>query len=95
MNSSRHAWTAGLVLALTAVSSHAQSFRPSAYLGGSLGSAQAVDLDALSQAFQGQGLSVRQVSVDDSDGGWKLFVGYRFNPYFAIEGGYTSLGEFG
>lgn len=95
MNLSRYGWAAGAVLALTAMSSHAQGFRPGAYLGGSLGSAQADDLGALSKAMQGQGLSVRTVSVDDSDGGWKLFVGYRFNPYFSVEGGYTSLGEFG
>lgn len=32
-------------------------------------------------------------SCDDTDTGWKLFVGYEFNPYFSIEGGYADLGE--
>jgi OOP family OmpA-OmpF porin len=32
-------------------------------------------------------------SLDDSDIGWGLQVGYRFNRYFAVEGGYIDLGE--
>jgi OmpA-OmpF porin, OOP family len=95
MNFSRSGWVAGVALGLTAMASHGQGFQPGAYLGGSLGTLRADDLSAVSQAMQGQGLSVRTVSVDDSDTGWKLFVGYRFNRYFAVEGGYTSLGEYG
>lgn len=34
-----------------------------------------------------------QSSLDDSDIGWGLQVGYRFNSYFAVEGGYIDLGE--
>lgn len=33
-------------------------------------------------------------SNDDSDTAYKLVVGYKFNPYFAVEGGYTNLGQF-
>lgn len=34
--------------------------------------------------------------IDDNtiDGGYKLFGGYQFNRYFALEGGYFDLGEF-
>ncbi|MDR2188468.1 MAG: outer membrane beta-barrel protein [Azonexus sp.] len=30
---------------------------------------------------------------DDKDTAWKLQVGYQFNKYFALEGGYFDLGE--
>ena len=33
------------------------------------------------------------VSCDDSDSAWKLFGGYRLTPNFAVELGYTNLGE--
>lgn len=30
--------------------------------------------------------------LDDDDTSWKLFAGYRFNPYFAVEGAYIDFG---
>ena len=49
------------------------------------------------------GASIGQTSVDvdgggfqevnDTDTGWKLYMGYRFLPYFALEGAYAALGE--
>jgi len=33
-------------------------------------------------------------STDDSDTGYKLFVGYQFNPNFAVEAGYVDFGDF-
>jgi OmpA-OmpF porin, OOP family len=32
-------------------------------------------------------------TCDDRDSGWKLFGGYRFNRYFALEGTYIDWGE--
>ena len=32
-------------------------------------------------------------SCDDTDTAWKLFVGYKFNPYISAEGGYIDFGE--
>lgn len=32
-------------------------------------------------------------SCDETDTGWKLFIGYQFNPYISAEGGYVDLGE--
>ena len=32
-------------------------------------------------------------ACDDRDSGWKLFGGYRFNRYFALEGSYIDWGE--
>ena len=34
-----------------------------------------------------------ETSLDDSDIGWALYVGYRFNNYLAAEIGYVDLGE--
>ncbi len=34
------------------------------------------------------------VSVDDDDIGWRFFAGYQLNKNFAIEGGWTDLGDF-
>ncbi|GAB2804420.1 hypothetical protein GCM10027040_36150 [Halomonas shantousis] len=31
--------------------------------------------------------------LDDDDNGWKAFVGYEFNPYFATEAFYADLGK--
>ncbi|WP_254275947.1 outer membrane beta-barrel protein [Halomonas sp. 3H] len=33
-------------------------------------------------------------NTDDSDTGYKLFVGYQFNPNFAIEASYVDFGDF-
>jgi len=33
-------------------------------------------------------------SIDDSDTGWKIFVGYQFNRNFAIEVNYAELSTF-
>jgi OOP family OmpA-OmpF porin len=32
--------------------------------------------------------------TDDKDNVWKLFAGYQFNRYIAIEGGYADIGKF-
>ena len=32
-------------------------------------------------------------SIDDNDFGWKIYGGYAYNQYVAIEGGYVDLGE--
>ncbi|ERS91877.1 outer membrane beta-barrel protein [Halomonas sp. PBN3] len=34
------------------------------------------------------------LSTDDSDTGYKLFVGYQFNPNFAVEASYLDFGDF-
>ena len=41
-----------------------------------------------------QGLTNPSYSDDERDLGFKLFGGYQFNKYFALEGGYFNLGEF-
>ena len=41
------------------------------------------------------GVGASSISDDDSDTGYKLFGGYKFNRNFALEGGYFNLGKFG
>lgn len=36
---------------------------------------------------------VDKYDLDQYDAGWKVFAGYRFLEYFAVEGGYYKLGE--
>jgi len=37
--------------------------------------------------------SVTTQGFDSTGFGWKLFGGYRFNPYFGLEGSYADLGQ--
>lgn len=66
------------------------------YVGGNLGLSQAdVDKERITRALANGGLTTTSFDEDGSAIGYKLFGGYQFNPYFALEGGYFDLGEFG
>lgn len=65
------------------------------YVGASVGQAwidaSTGEIDnafVLDDAFVASG-----TTLDDSDTGWKAYVGYRFNTFFAVEGGYVDLGK--
>ena len=65
------------------------------YLGASGGqssiSASSGEIDngfLIDDAFTASG-----TTLDKKDTGWKLYAGYRFNPVFAVEGGYADLGK--
>ncbi len=71
------------------------------YLGVGAGGTEADDLDSLSaadlqEALESGGVSVTvdSVSADDSDSGWKLYGGFQFNDYFALEAFYADLSFF-
>lgn len=49
--------------------------------------------DGLDGAFANRGLS-SSTSIDSTDTGWGLDVGYQFNKWLAVEGGYIDLGRF-
>jgi OOP family OmpA-OmpF porin len=51
------------------------------YIGGALGQSN-FDVDCAGTT-----------SCDDSDTSWRIFGGYQFNKYFALEFGYADLGE--
>lgn len=66
------------------------------YGGASVGKSRAkLDEAGLAAYNAGPAISVTGVAVDDSATGYKVFGGYRMNPYLAIEAGLFSLGTFG
>ncbi len=66
------------------------------YGGANIGQSRAkIDDARITRSLLGGGLATTSISNDDSDTGYKLFGGYRFNRNFAVEGGYFDLGRFG
>jgi opacity protein-like surface antigen len=53
------------------------------YIGGALGQAEHSD----------QCTGAGGVTCDDKDTAWKIFGGYQFNKFLAVEGAYTNFGE--
>ena len=58
------------------------------YVGGGGGQAEANEL-SFTDFDDGSGISG---SLDESDSGWKVFAGYKFFEYFALELAYVDLG---
>jgi len=66
------------------------------YIGLGVGLSQAnIAGGRISSELQGSGLTMTSIDEDNADVGYKLFGGYKFNKYFAVEGGYFNLGKFG
>ncbi|HLL17194.1 MAG TPA: OmpA family protein [Rubrivivax sp.] len=66
------------------------------YGGLSIGASRAkIDESRITTSLTGAGLTTSNFARDESDTSYKLFGGYRFNRYFAVEGGYFNLGKFG
>src|SRR5512139_998696 len=83
------------VLAMTLLNAPLLAYADGPYIGASVGQAW-VDASAgeVEAAFAtDDGFLASGTTIDDSDTGWKAFVGYRFNPYLALEGGYVDLGK--
>lgn len=90
-----------LIAALAALSvflphSQARATDAGPYLGLGGGGANYQSFDELCRdatgALPGQPVDV-DCEGDETVFGWKLFAGWRFNPYLAVEGGYADLGE--
>lgn len=62
---------------------------PAWYIGGGAGVSW-YDLDT---ADRNQVPSIATQGFDSSGFGWKIFGGYRFNPYFGLEGSYVDMGK--
>jgi len=62
------------------ISSPALAVKRGAYLGASVGGATT-------------DVSERGNSFDDTDTAWKVFAGYHFLQFFAVEGSYRNLGK--
>ncbi len=74
-------------------SQHVRWFRSGPFAGVSAGIADAEgsasELDADLAALGHTTMS----TLDDTDNGWKVYAGYRFEKPFAIEAGYVELGQ--
>lgn len=98
MKLSRKAGILGLVaLASIANSAFAQEYVPSGwYLGEGAGKSRArIDDPRISQSLVDDGFAVQSLANDDRSGALKAYLGFQMNKYFAIEGGYFDLGNFG
>ncbi len=66
------------------------------YGGVNVGQSRAkIDDARVTSNLLGSGFATSSITDDDSDTGYKLFGGYKFNRNFALEGGYFDLGRFG
>ncbi len=66
------------------------------YVGAGIGQSRAkIDDPRIIDGLSANGFSTNSISDDNHDTGYKLFGGYQFNRYFALEGGYFDLGRFG
>ncbi len=66
------------------------------FIGVNLGqSAANIDDDSIRANLENSGFDVNALNQDRRDLGYKLYAGYKFSQYFALEGGYFDLGSFG
>jgi len=66
------------------------------YAGAGLGQGRAtIDDERIARSLTANGASLDAFTPDQRDLGYKVFIGKKFNRYFAIEGGYFDLGKFG
>ena len=66
------------------------------YGGLSVGQSRAkIDETRITASLLASGLSTSAFSRDESGQGFKVFGGYQFNRYIALEAGYFNLGKFG
>jgi hypothetical protein len=70
----------GLMIFGLLASAPAMAVKPGFYLGGSVGGATTESTDGTT-------------TYDDNDTAWKLFAGYHFLQFFAVEGAYRDLGS--
>ncbi len=78
-----------LVFVLSAVTVPALAVNSGLYIGGAAGQSKFNDIGELERACSIAGL---RCPADDTDAGFKLFLGYQFGDYFAVEAGYFDLG---
>lgn len=66
------------------------------YGGINVGQSKAkIDDTRITSGLLSGGFTATSIADDNRDTGYKLFGGYQYNRYFALEGGYFDLGKFG
>jgi len=83
--------TLPLAFAFASAGALAQDDMRGAYIGLSVGQSRVTIEDS---AVTVLGATASSFSKDETDTGFKLYAGYRFNRHFALEGGWTDLGSF-
>jgi len=74
--------------------STAQAADTGFYVGGGLGQSKVSDFSGSDVDAELATLGLTSSTrTDDTDTGWKVFAGYRFMKYLAVEGAYTNFGE--
>ena len=65
------------------------------YIGVGAGASRAtIDDGSINQSLQSLGFSNASTTKSENSTAYKAFVGYSFNRYIAVEGGYFDLGKF-
>ncbi|WP_189430636.1 OmpA family protein [Alishewanella longhuensis] len=66
------------------------------FIGANLGQSTAnIDSDSIWRNLENSGFAVNEINEDTRHLGYKLYTGYTFSRYFALEGGYFDLGNMG
>ncbi len=96
MKFTRASGTLGLLVVAAITSPIAMAQASGWYIGANVGQARAkIDDPRITSSLLAAGFTTTSIKDDDRDTGYKLFTGYQFNRYFALEGGYFDLGKFG
>jgi OOP family OmpA-OmpF porin len=96
MKLARASGTLGLAALLALAGGPAVAGESGWYGGFNVGQGAAkIDDNRISGGLLAHGFATTNMSNDDRDFGYKVFGGYQFIKYFAIEGGYFNLGRFG
>jgi len=65
------------------------------FVGAHIGKSSAnIDGERIQSSLENNGFDVTSIDEDKRDQGYKLYAGYQFSPYIALEGGYFDLGDF-
>ncbi len=92
----RASGTLGLVTLALITSAFAAADDSGWYVGANIGLSRAnIDDERITSGLLQGGFTTTSIADDDHGTGYKLFGGYQFNKYFALEGGYFDLGKFG
>jgi OOP family OmpA-OmpF porin len=96
MNYFKAAHVAGIFALTTLATSLARAEDYGWYVGGNLGQTRAtIDDPRIDANLRAKGFTFDSIADDKRSFGGKVFGGYQFNNYLAVEGGYFNLGKFG
>ena len=96
MNKAKISGAFGLVAIAVTLSPIASAIDSAWYAGANIGQSRAdIDDVRINRSLLGSGFATTSMDEDERSIAGKIFGGYQFNRYFAVEGGYFNLGKFG